>query len=157
MEDKLNLDSNEGFLYKPFEEDQKDSDEIEKCIDLLYRYLNQFITKENLKKDVINCLEEGRVLGAYAEDKLIGAVAGVYTPFFDKFHIAHLAVEEQFRERGIGSELVHKVIPENKSATVHLNIENPEIEKFYKKMEFKATHKRFKKIDRPNKEIKPSD
>lgn len=124
---------------------------------LLYKYLNEFISRETLKEDIEYCLDNGRVIGAYHEQKLIGAVVGVYTPFFDKFHIAHIAVEESYQGKGIGRRLTERVIPEDKGASVHLNTDNPEIEKFYESLGFKATHKRFKKPEKDSSKFKPSD
>lgn len=141
--------------YKLIKKNQIDSEEKRKYFDLLYEYLKQFISRETLEEDVEYCFENGRVIGAYLNDNLIGAVSGVYTPFFDKFHIAHLAVEEEYQGKGIGSDLVNKIIPEDKGASVHLNLENLDLEKFYENLNFEPTHTRFKKTTGKNK--KPSD
>lgn len=124
---------------------------------ILHRYLDEFISKDALRKDVEFCFQQGRVIGAYRNKKLIGAVVGVYTPFFGKFHIAHLAVEKEYQDKGIGSELVESVIPEEESASVHLNEDNPGIERFYRKLDFKPTHTRFKRSAGKDSEVKPSD
>ncbi len=139
------------LLYNLKESDEKFDD----ILDLLHRYLNKFISEQALKEDLSYCTDKGRTMVAYHEDQLIGAVTGVYTPFFDKFHIAHLAVEKKYQGRGIGSELVEKIIPEDMSPSVHLNTDNPGIEEFYKKLGFQATHIRYKRIR--SEDQKPSD
>ncbi|MFP4050345.1 MAG: GNAT family N-acetyltransferase [Thermoplasmata archaeon] len=141
--------------YRLIDENQINTNEKRVYFDLLYEYLKQFISRKTLEEDVNYCFENGRVIGAYLDESLIGAVSGVFTPFFDKFHIAHLAVEEEYQGKGIGSELVNKIIPEDKGASVHLNLDNSGLEKFYKKLDFEATHTRFKKTFGKNK--KPSD
>ncbi len=143
--------------YKRIDGEPIDEEEIEDSLDLLHEYLSQFISKEALEEDLEYCFKKGRVIGAYHDQKLIGAVAGVHTPFFDKFHIAHIAVEESFQGQGIGRELTDKVIPEETGASVHLNTDNPEIERFYKSMGFQVTHKRFKKPAKEDSDLKPSD
>jgi len=141
--------------YRLIEDNEIDLEEKRKYLDLLYEYLKQFISRETLEEDVDYCFKNGKVLGAYLNDTLIGAVSVVYTPFFDKFHIAHLAVEEEYQGNGIGSKLVNKIIPEDKGASVHLNIDNPGLERFYKNLDFEPTHTRFKKTT--GKYKKPSD
>lgn len=141
--------------YIQIKSDKLTQEKFKRYVDLFYKYLNQFISKEALEEDVRYCFENGRVMGAYLDDNLIGAVAGTHTPFFDKFHIAHLAVEEEHQSQGIGSKLVKKVIPKDTGASVHLNIDNPKIERFYNKLGFKKTHNRFKKTLK--KDTKPSD
>lgn len=144
-----------GIEYRLIDENKINLNEKRVYFDLLYKYLKQFISRETLEEDVNYCFENGRVIGAYLDKSLIGAVSGVFTPFFDKFHIAHLAVEEEYQGKGIGSELVKKIIPEDKGASVHLNLDNPGLEKFYENLDFKPTHTRFKKTTSKNK--KPSD
>ena len=139
------------ILYEDIESDEKFND----IAYLLHRYLHKFISEDALREDLSYCIKKGRTMVAFYEEELIGAVTGVYTPFFDKFHIAHLAVEEKFQGQGIGSELVERVIPEDMSPSVHLNTDNPGIEDFYKKLGFQATHIRYKRIR--SKEQKPSD
>ncbi len=136
---------------------EEGKDQIHEVLQLLYDHLQTFISEDALKDDIIYCFEKGRVIGAYHEDELIGAVVGTYTPFFDKFHIGHIAVEEKFRGLGIGKKLTEKIIPDKSGVSVHLNIDNPGIEKFYKKMGFRQTHKRFKKPAKENSDAKPSD
>lgn len=148
-------DLKDSIEYRLIEKDQIDSEEKRKYFDLFYEYLKQFISRETLEDDVEYCFEDGRVIGAYLDDTLIGAVSGVHTPFFDKFHIAHLAVEKEYQGKGIGSELVNRIIPDDKDASVHLNLDNPGLEKFYEKLDFEPTHTRFKKTSGKNK--KPSD
>ena len=143
------------IVYSLIEDNEIDLEEKRKYFDLLYEYLKQFISRETLEDDVEYCFEDGRVLGAYLDDTLIGAVSGVHTPFFDKFHIAHLAVEEEYQGKGIGSELVNRIIPDDKDASVHLNLDNPGLEKFYEKLDFEPTHTRFKRTTGDSK--KPSD
>ncbi len=141
--------------YRLIEDNEIGLEEKRKYFDLLYEYLKQFISRDTLEEDVEYCFENGRVMGAYLNNTLIGAVSGVYTPFFDKFHIAHLAVDEKFQGNSIGSELVNKIIPEGKGASVHLNLDNPGLERFYENLDFEPTHARFKKTTGNNK--KPSD
>ncbi len=136
---------------------ERELERKEDYLNLLHGYLEEFISEDALKEDLEYCFQEGRVIGAYHEERLIGAAAGVHTPFFDKFHIAHLAVEEEFQGKGIGSRLVEEVVPENASASVHLNVDNPGLEEFYEKLDFQLTHKRFKKSTSKNGEFKPSD
>ncbi|MFO7791786.1 MAG: GNAT family N-acetyltransferase [Candidatus Saliniplasma sp.] len=140
------------ILYEDENPDEKTFDDL---ANLLHSYLYKFISEEALREDIRYCIKKGRTMAAYHEGELIGAVTGVYTPFFDKFHIAHLAVEEKFQGRGIGSELVERVVPEDTSPSVHLNTDNPGIGEFYKKLGFQATHIRYKRIR--SKEQKPSD
>jgi len=147
----------EKIEYHSIEGEPIDKEKMEESIDLLYDYLHQFISREVLEKDVEHCFKEGRVAAAYHEDELIGVVVGVHTTFFDKFHIGHIAVQERFQGKGIGSKLTEKVIPEDVGASVHLNLGNPEVENFYKKMGFEQTHKRFKRPSKKGDEIKPSD
>ncbi|MFO7991157.1 MAG: GNAT family N-acetyltransferase [Thermoplasmata archaeon] len=118
---------------------------VEKYIDFLYDNLQRYITREEMAKDVYFCLENGRIIGAYDEDEMIGAAVGVYTPFFDKFHIAHLAVDIKHRRKGIGEDLMERIVPKDMDASVHLNIENPITESFYKSIGYELTHKRLKK------------
>ncbi len=130
---------------------------IKKSVDLLHQYLNEFISRDALEKDVEYCFDKGRVVAAYHEGELVGVVVGVQTPFFDKFHIGHIAVKERFQGKGVGTKLTEKVIPEDVGASVHLNMDNPEVEKFYEKMGFEQTHKRFKKPSKKTSDFKPSD
>ncbi|MFW5928013.1 MAG: GNAT family N-acetyltransferase [Thermoplasmatota archaeon] len=148
-------DFKDNIEYLLVKKNQIDLEEKRKYFDLFYEYLKQFISRETLEKDVEYCFENGKVIGAYLNGSLIGAVSGVYTPFFDKFHIAHLAVEEEYQGKGIGSELVDRIIPEDKGASVHLNLDNPGLEKFYENLGFEPTHTRFKKS--LGKDKKPSD
>ncbi len=141
--------------YILYEDEGIDEKMFDYIANLLHRYLHDFISEEALRQDLEYCIKKGRTLTAFYEEELIGAVTGVYTPFFDKFHIAHLAVEEKFQGRGIGRELVERVIPDDISPSVHLNTENPGIEEFYKKLGFQATHLRYKRIR--SGEQKPSD
>jgi len=143
--------------YRSIEGEPIDKKKMEDSIDLLHEYLNQFISRKALEKDVEHCFKEGRVTAAYHEDELIGVVVGIHTPFFDKFHIGHIAVKEKFQGEGIGSKLTEKVIPKDVGASVHLNLGNPGVENFYKKMGFQQTHKRFKRPSKKDGEIKPSD
>ncbi len=131
--------------------------QVEGCTDLLHKYLHEFISKDALKKDVEYCFRKGRVVAAYNDDELVGVVVGVHTPFFEKFHIGHIAVEKEFQGMGIGRELTEKVIPEDEDSSVHLNMDNPGVEKFYEKLGFKQTHKRFKRTSKKGTEVKPSD
>lgn len=147
----------EEIKYVKIEEEEVELDELERYVELLHRYLNEFISESSLREDVEYCFEKGRAIGAYHEDRLIGAVVGVQTPFFDKFHIAHIAIDEKYQDQGIGTELTERVIPEDKGASVHLNTDNPGIEKFYEKMGFQLTHKRLKKSVKESSEFKPSD
>ncbi len=125
---------------------EADKDEkSDKYVELLHSYLHHYISEEELRSDVEFCLQEGRVMGAYDGDHMIGAVAGVYTPFFEDFHVAHLAVEKRYRKQGIGLELMERVVPEGYSSSVHLNVENPEIQQFYEHIGYRATHIRFRK------------
>lgn len=141
--------------YNLFEHEDLDEKMFDDIANILHRYLNKFISEEALRKDLKYCTKEGRTIAALYENEVIAAVTGVYTPFFDKFHIAHLAVDENFQGQGIGSELVEKVIPEDMSPSVHLNTDNPGIEEFYQKLGFQATHIRYKRIK--SGEQKPSD
>ncbi len=123
-------------------------DKIEDYIDLLHRHLCHYISKEELREDVIFCFDNGRALGAYKDDEIIGAVVGVYTPFFKKFHVAHLAVEPTFRRKDLGNELMERVVPEDMSPSVHLNMENPDTRRFYENIGYVKTHVRFQKRER---------
>ncbi len=143
--------------YKRIDGKPTEKQKIKKSVDLLHEYLHEFISREALEKDVRYCFEDGRVIAAYHESELIGVVVGVYTPFFEKFHIGHIAVEERFQGEGVGTKLTEKVIPEEVGASVHLNMVNPEVEKFYEKMDFEQTHKRFKKSSKEDSDLKPSD
>ncbi|MFW5945478.1 MAG: GNAT family N-acetyltransferase [Candidatus Natronoplasma sp.] len=147
----------ENIEYKSIDGEPIDNEMMKESIDLLHDYLNEFISREALEKDVEHCLRKGKAMAAYNEEELIGVVVGVYTPFFDKFHIGHIAVEENFQGKGIGSELTERVIPEDVGASVHLNMNNPEVEEFYEKMGFQQTHKRFKKPLEEDIDLKPSD
>lgn len=147
----------EKIEYRIFEEEGAAPEFLESYVDLLHNYLNRFISREALKEDVEYSFEKGRVIGAYHDEELIGAVAGVYTPFFDKFHIAHIAVEEDYQGMNIGTELTEKIVPEEHGATVHLNKGNPEIERFYEKIGFQPTHTRFKRPKKGSENKKPSD
>ncbi|MEF8832083.1 MAG: GNAT family N-acetyltransferase [Candidatus Thermoplasmatota archaeon] len=143
--------------YKRMDQEPIDDEALEDSLELLHEYLSQFISKEALEEDLRYCFDGGRVIGAYHDQELIGAVAGVQTSFFDKFHIAHIAVEERFQGKGIGRKLTEKVIPPETGASVHLNTDNPEIEKFYQNLGFQVTHKRFKKPAKEGSDFKPSD
>jgi len=143
--------------YKSIDGGPIDKEMMKESIELLHHYLNEFISREALEKDVEYCLKKGKAIAAYHEEELIGIVVGVYTPFFDKFHIGHIAVEDDFQGRGIGSELTERVIPEDIGASVHLNMGNPEVEEFYGKMGFQQTHKRFKRPSEKDIDLKPSD
>lgn len=143
----------ETIEYEQWEKEPGE-DRFERYLDLLYRYLDDFISGDVLKRDLRYCFKKGRIVGASHGDRLVGAVAGVYTPFFEKFHIAHIAVEEEYQGRGIGSELTERVIPKDMDAAVHLNRGNPDIERFYEKLGFEPTHTRFK---RTGEDGKPSD
>ncbi len=149
--------SGKNIEYRKIDGEPIDEKEMQKSIDLLHEYLDEFISKDALTEDVKYCFSKGRVVGAYHEKELIGVVVGVYTSFFDKFHIGHIAVKEKFQGKGIGSELTEKVIQEDVGASVHLNIGNPEVEKFYKKIGFQQTHKRFKRTSKKSDNLKPSD
>lgn len=133
------------------------NEHLDEVSQLLHKYLHRYISEEALKEDIEYCFEKGHVLGAYHEDRLIGAVVGTNTPFFDKFHIGHIAVKEKFQGIGIGRKLTDMIIPEGKGATVHLNIGNPGVEKFYEKMGFEHTHRRYKKPAEDASDVKPSD
>ncbi len=146
--------SNKDIEYINLEDKNKQLDDV---LQLLHEYLHQYISEEALKEDIEYCFEKGEVIGAYHERELIGAVVGTYTPFFDKFHIGHIAVEEEFQGLGIGKRLTEKIIPKGKGATVHLNIGNPGVENFYEKMGFENTHKRYKKTAEDVSDVKPSD
>ncbi len=134
-----------------------EKEKIEEALELLHTYLNEFISRGSLKKDIEYCFKNGRVFAAFHENKIIGVVVGVSTPFFDKFHIGHIAVEKEYQGKDIGTTLTEKVIPKDSGASVHLNIDNPDIEKFYKKMGFMETHKRFKRPSKNKEDFKPSD
>jgi len=134
--------TDDDIYYVTREDEKVDEETIHSFVELLHKYLNDFISKDPLRRDVIYCFEQGRTVAAYHEDRLVGAVVGVHTPFFEKFHIAHIAVEEDYRNRGIGKGLTERVIPEGANASVHLNVDNPEIILFYKELGFKLTHER---------------
>ncbi|MGM0405978.1 MAG: GNAT family N-acetyltransferase [Thermoplasmatota archaeon] len=140
--------------YKTYKREEVKPEIFEEYADLLHHYLQEFISKEALKEDLHQCFEKGRVVGVYHENSLIGAAVGIYTPFFEKFHIAHLAVEEEYQNRGLGAELIKRLIPEDIGASVHLNKDNTGLERFYEKLGFKPTHTRFKKMSEGS---KPSD
>ncbi len=123
-----------------------EEEKIERYTELLHRYLGTYISKEELSADIRFCFHNGKAMGAYLEGELIGAVVGVYTPFFQKFHVAHLAVEQKYRRDGIGRELMERVVPEGMDVSVHLNRENPETLRFYEKIGFSKTHLRFQKF-----------
>lgn len=125
----------------------EDQENIDAHIGLLYRHLKIYISKEELTRDILFCFENGRVVGAYIDDVLVGSVVGVYTPFFEKFHVAHLAVEPEHRREGIGRELMERIVPEEMDVSVHLNMENPKTLKFYEKLGFTRTHLRFQRFD----------
>ncbi|MFW6040528.1 MAG: GNAT family N-acetyltransferase [Thermoplasmatota archaeon] len=137
------------------EQDKIEDTDFEQIVNLLFKYLQRFISKDALERDVKYCLNNGRVLTAYYDGILIGAIVGVHTPFFDKFHIAHIAVKEGYQGKGIGTTLTKKIIPENKDASVHINLGNKGVEEFYKKIGFDSTHTRLKRMK--DKESKPSD
>jgi len=147
----------EDIKYKSIDGDSYDNEIMRESIDLLHDYLGEFISREALENDVGYCFREGKAIAAYHEEELIGVVVGVYTPFFDKFHIGHIAVKENFQGKGIGCELTDRVIPEDVGASVHLNMGNPGVEEFYEKMGFQQTHKRFKKPSKKDNDLKPSD
>lgn len=117
----------------------------EDYVNLLHTYLHHYISREELRYDVEYCFEKGQVIGVYLGEDLIGAAAGVYTPFFKDFHITHLAVDENHRKKGVGQELVERVVPEGVSSSVHLNVENPESRRFYEHIGYRFTHIRFRK------------
>ncbi len=146
-----------NIRYKRIDGEPIDDQEVEMSTELLHGYLKEFISKDALKKDVEYCFKQGRVCAAYHGEELIGVVVGVKTPFFDKFHIGHIAVKKEFQGKGIGSELTEMVIPDQTGASVHLNMGNPETENFYKKLGFKQTHKRFKRASKKENDVKPSD
>ncbi len=123
-------------------------EKIEDYIDLLYRHLCKYISIDELREDVIYCFDNGRAIGAYKDNKMIGAVVGVYTPFFKKFHVAHLAVESDLRRQGLGHELMERVVPEDTTPSVHLNMENPDTRRFYENIGYVKTHVRFQKLKR---------
>ncbi len=125
----------------------EDTENIDAHTDLLYRHLKVYISKEELTRDILFCFENGRAVGAYVDDVLIGSVVGVYTPFFEKFHVAHLAVEPEYRREGIGRELMERIVPEGADISVHLNQENPKTLRFYEKLGFTKTHLRFQKFE----------
>ncbi|MFP4000959.1 MAG: hypothetical protein ACLFU5_03560, partial [Thermoplasmata archaeon] len=89
--------NSEKIEYRRLDGGPVDQKEIDASVNLLHEYLNEFISRDILDRDVEYCFKKGRVLGAYHEGKLVGVVVGVYTPFFDKFHIGHIAVEEGFQ------------------------------------------------------------
>ncbi len=120
--------------------------DIREHIELLYSHLKVYISREEITGDILFCFENGRVMGAYIEDELVGAVVGVYTPFFEKFHVAHLAVLDEHRKKGIGKELMERIVPEGTDVSVHLNQENPDTMKFYERIGFNKTHLRFQKF-----------
>ncbi|MEF8874257.1 MAG: GNAT family N-acetyltransferase [Candidatus Thermoplasmatota archaeon] len=148
---------NENIEYRRLDNEDIEKREIEDSIDLLHEYLKEFISREALGRDVKHCFKKGRVVAAYHGDELVGVIVGVYTPFFEKFHIGHIAVEESFQGKGMGTKLTKKIIPEDTGASVHLNMGNPEVERFYEKMGFEQTHKRFKKPSKEDSDVKPSD
>lgn len=123
-----------------------EEEKIERYTELLHRHLGTYISKEELSADIMFCFHNGKAMGAYLDGELIGAVVGVYTPFFQKFHVAHLAVEQKYRRDGIGRELMERVVPEGMDVSVHLNRENPETLRFYEKIGFSKTHLRFQKF-----------
>ncbi len=122
-----------------------EQDKKKEYFELFYSHLHHYISKKELKEDVLYCFEKGRVLAAYNKDRMVGAVCGVRTPFFDSFHVAHLAVEEDFRGKGIGGELMDRIVPTGSNASVHLNVENEETQRFYKHIGYVSTHIRFLK------------
>lgn len=130
---------------------------IEDSVDILHEYLQEFISRNALEEDVKHCFKKGRAVAAYHEGELIGVVVGRYIPFFDKFHIAHIAVKERYQGKGVGTELTEQVIPEDVGASVHLNMGNLEAKRFYEKMGFEQTHKRFKRPSKRDSDVKPSD
>ncbi len=123
-------------------------EKVEDYIDLLHRHLRKYISKEELREDVIYCFDNGRAIGAYEDNKMIGAVVGVYTPFFKKFHVAHLVVEPDRRRQGLGHELMERIVPPDMEPSVHLNMENPDTRRFYEKIGYVKTHVRFQKFTR---------
>lgn len=154
---KEDLGKKDQIEYKLFKEHEIDSSTLEGYVDLLYQYLQRFISREALKRDVRYCFDNGRVVGAYKDRELIGAAVGVHTPFFDKFHIAHIAVEEGYRGKGIGKELTRKMVPKGAQASVHLNVDNPDIVDFYKNLGFTVTHERLISGLSDDSSKKPSD
>ena len=86
-----NHDREKDIDYIQIKSDEIAQEKFQRYVDLFYKYLNQFISKEALEEDVRYCFENGRVIGAYLDDNLIGAVAGTHTTFFDKFHITTCA------------------------------------------------------------------
>lgn len=144
----------DGIEFKRIDDKEE---RIEETLDLLHNYLREYISRGTLKSDIEYCFKKGRAFAALDEDKIIGAVVGVDTPFFDKFHIGHIAVKEKYQGRGIGSTLIEKIIPEDSGASVHLNVDNPKIERFYKRLDFVETHKRFKRPSKKEENVKPSD
>lgn len=124
----------------------EEPEKIEEYTALLHRHLKHYISWEELFDDVEYCFKNGAAIGAYLDDELVAAVVGVYTPFFNKFHVAHLAVEVPYRNRGLGRELMERVVPDDMEPSVHLNMENPETQKFYESIGYTKTHVRFQKL-----------
>lgn len=153
----VNKMKDEDIDYITYDKEEVSEEQIESFVELLHRYLNEFISKAPLRRDVVYCFEEGRAVAAYHRDELVGAVVGVHTPFFDKFHIAHIAVEEGYRDLGIGKELTRKMVPKGAQASVHLNVDNPDIVDFYKNLGFTVTHERLISGLSDDSSKKPSD
>lgn len=119
----------------------------ERFLELLDKWLLVYTDPINeMKEAVVNAFEEGHVLLAYQQNKLVGITVisrSKFNEFFPKYHLSYIATKTNIKGKGIGTQLMQEAINITEGdISLHVDIENPKAIKLYEKMGFKRKYYR---------------
>lgn len=99
---------------------------------------------EEIEEAVENAFNYGFVLGAYYRGVLSGIAVVSKTrfhTFFPQYHLSYIATRQGTKGRGIGTELLEKVIELTRGdLSLHVEVDNQRAIKLYQKMGFKKKY-----------------
>ena len=129
-------------------------------IDLLYHYLGEYKdSKEDITKAVDYAFSEesgkgGFLLAAIENGIVLGEVVvndSGMSGYIPEHVLVYIAVDENYRGKGIGKKLIEKAIEEcDCNISLHVEYDNPAVD-FYENFGFKSKYAemRYKKEDKP--------
>ncbi len=116
-------------------------------IDYVDNYLDRYSdSKTETKEAIEQAVNKGYILTASSGSVIDGVVVIVHMGF-DKFiptyHLAYIGINPNSKGRGIGSELIKEAINlTNGNISLHVDLDNKNAKKLYKKMGFKHIYDR---------------
>lgn len=120
---------------------------LDRTINLLDGWLNAFSDpKEEIREALENALDQGHVLGAFLNHRLVGICAlsrMELDTFFPRYHLSYIAADDRYEGRGIATMLIQRAIEVSEGRlSLHVETDNKKAVNLYKKMGFDTKYYR---------------